>query len=114
MIGPGRDDGVRYDEEGRAAFTAGSTIWQNKFVVMYAGNHSPCNPLRTLLESADALKTRDDILFLFAGGGSALSEVRTFAEVRGLTNIRCLSYQPLRQTLGLLLSSADLHVVVTV
>jgi hypothetical protein len=110
VIGPARDDGVRYDEEGRAAFRREHDL-TNKFVVMYAGNHSPCNPLRTLLESADALKTRDDILFLFAGGGSALSEVRTFAEVRGLTNIRCLSYQPYGK-LSALLSSADLHVVV--
>ena len=110
VIAPARDDGVHCDPEGREAFRREHDL-TNKFVVMYAGNHSPCHPLDTLLESADALKTRDDILFLFVGGGSALGEIKTFAEARGLTNIRCLPYQPYEK-LSALLSSADLHVVV--
>ena len=110
VIAPACDDGVRYDEEGREAFRRQHDL-TDKFVVMYAGNHSPCNPLNTLLEAAAALKDRDDILFLFVGGGSARGEVRTFAETRRLTNIRCLPYQPYEK-LSALLSSADLHVVV--
>lgn len=110
VIPPALDDGVRYDEEGREAFRQQNDL-AGKFVVMYAGNHSPCNPLNTLLETADALKTHQDILFLFVGGGSALGTVRTFAETRRLRNIRCLPYQPYEK-LSALLSSADLHVVV--
>lgn len=110
VIAPARDDGVHYDEQGREAFRRQNDL-TDKFVVMYAGNHSPCNPLDTLIESAAALKSRDDIIFLFVGGGSALGEVRTFAETRGLSNIRCLPYQPYEK-LSALLSSADLHVVV--
>jgi len=110
VIAPALDDGVHYDEEGREAFRQQNDL-TGKFVVMYAGNHSPCNPLNTLLESAEALKTHRDLLFLFVGGGSALESVRTFAETRGLTNIRCLPYQPYEK-LAALLSSADLHVVV--
>ena len=110
VIAPARDDGVRFDEQGREAFRRQNDL-TGKFVVMYAGNHSPCNPLNTLLESAAALKNRNDILFLFVGGGSGLGEVRTFAETRELTNIRCLQYQPYEK-LSALLSSADLHVVV--
>lgn len=110
VIAPARDDGVYYDEEGREAFRRQHHL-TDKLVVMYAGNHSPCNPLDTLLESAEALKSRDHILFLFVGGGSALGTVRTFAEKRGLKNIRCLPYQPYEK-LSALLSSADLHVVV--
>jgi len=110
VIAPARDDGVRYDEKGRETFRRQNHL-TDKFVVMYAGNHSPCNPLDTLLESAEALKSRDDILFLFVGGGSALGQVKAFAERRGLTNIRCLPYQPYEK-LSALLSSADLHIVV--
>lgn len=110
VIAPARDDGVHYDQEGREAFRRQHHL-TNKFVVMYAGNHSPCNPLNTLLESAEALKPRNHILFLFVGGGSALSQVKTFAETRGLANIRCLPYQPYEK-LSALLSSADLQVVV--
>jgi len=110
VIAPALDDGVHYDEEGREAFRQQNDL-TGKFVVMYAGNHSPCNPLNTLLESAETLKTHRDLLFLFVGGGSALGSVRTFAETRGLTNIRCLPYQPYEK-LAALLSSADLHVVV--
>jgi hypothetical protein len=110
VIPPALDDGVHYDEKGREAFRQQNDL-VGKFVVMYAGNHSPCNPLNTLLETADALKTHPDILFLFVGGGSALGTVRKFAETRGLRNIRCLPYQPYEK-LSALLSSADLHVVV--
>jgi glycosyltransferase involved in cell wall biosynthesis len=110
VIPPALDDGVHYAEEGREAFRQQNDL-TGKFVVMYAGNHSPCNPLNTLLESAEALKTHPDILFLFVGGGSALGTVRAFAETRGLTNIRCLPYQPYDK-LSALLSSADLQVVV--
>lgn len=110
VIAPARDEGVQYDEAGREAFRRQHHL-TDKFVVMYAGNHSPCNPLDTLLESAAALRSRDDILFLFVGGGSALGEVKAFADTRGLTNIRCLPYQPYEK-LSALLSSADLHIVV--
>jgi colanic acid biosynthesis glycosyl transferase WcaI len=110
VIAPALDEGVHYDEEGREAFREQNDL-TGKFVVMYAGNHSPCNPLNTLLESAHVLKAHRDILFLFVGGGSALGSVRTFAGSRGLTNIRCLPYQPYEK-LSALLSSADLHVVV--
>lgn len=110
VIAPALDDGVHRDEEGREAFRRQNDL-TDKFVVMYAGNHSPCNPLDTLLQSAAALRAHHDILFLFVGGGSALGSVKTFAEEHGLTNIRCLPYQPYEK-LSALLSSADLHVVV--
>src|SRR6267143_880108 len=41
---------VRFDQQGRLAFHERYGLSQ-KFVVMYAGNHSPCHPLGTLLEA---------------------------------------------------------------
>jgi hypothetical protein len=78
---------------------------------MYAGNHSPCHPLDTLLEAALKLKTLDDIAFCFVGGGSEHARVKQFALRHALGNVRCLPYQPLNELAGLL-SAADLHVVV--
>jgi colanic acid biosynthesis glycosyl transferase WcaI len=104
------DDSVRFDEEGREAFRREQNL-AGKFVVMYAGNHSPCHPLDTLVAAAQALRARDDLVFCFAGGGSEQNKVREFARDNQLTNVLCLPYQPIEK-LSALLSAADLHVVV--
>ena len=104
------DDAVEFSVEGREAFRREHGL-SDQFVVMYAGNHSPCHPLDTLLGAALELRTRDDISFCFVGGGSEQVKVRDFAVRHGLSNVKCLPYQPLDQ-LASLLSAADLHVVV--
>src|SRR2546423_3894606 len=110
VIPPASDDAVIYDEEGREEFRRAHAV-ADKFVVMYAGNHSPCHPLDTLLVSAQELRHRDDIVFLFVGGGSEVEKVDSFAQLHALRNIRPLPYQP-QAKLSALLSAADLHVVV--
>jgi len=110
VIPPSRDDSVCFDQRGRESFRHQHQL-SEKFVVMYAGNHSPCNPLDTLLEAANRLKARDDIVFVFVGGGSEMSRVREFARTNQLKNIRSLPYQ--RQSeLPAVLSAADLHAVI--
>ena len=79
------------------------------FVVMYSGNHGIQNPLKTLLEAARSFEERDDVLFVFIGGGAGKIDVdRRIAE--GARNIRSLPFQPL-STIGTSLSAADVHVV---
>ncbi len=104
------DDRVSFDSQGREAFRQQHQVAQS-FVVMYAGNHSPCHPLDTLLEAARRLSDRREIVFLFVGGGSEQDKVRQFGKRHGLDNIRCLPYQPL-EDLPATLSAADLHTVV--
>jgi colanic acid biosynthesis glycosyl transferase WcaI len=101
---------VSYDEEGRRRFRTAQNL-SEKFVVMYAGNHSPCHPLATVLEAARLLSDHDDIVFCFVGGGSEQEKVRKFSDDYRLQNIRCLPYQPLNELSGSL-SAADLHLVV--
>ncbi len=75
-------------------------------VVMYSGNHSPANPLTTLLAAARRVVDEPRLRFVFVGGGSGKGEV----ESAGLPNIVSLPYQPiehLRQSL----SAGDVHVV---
>jgi colanic acid biosynthesis glycosyl transferase WcaI len=102
------DNEVQFDEKGRERFRAAHGL-TGKFVVMHAGNHSPCHPLDTLLEAARKLADDPSVVFCFVGGGS---EFRKIQETNPpLRNILCLPYQPLSQ-LSAALSAADLHVVV--
>ncbi len=104
------DDRVCFDEQGRQEFRARHSL-SEKFVVMYSGNHSPCHPLDTLLDAAELLADRKDIVFCFVGGGSEFQKVKDRVRTHAMDNVLCLSYQPL-DTLSASLSAADLHVVV--
>lgn len=105
------DAEVRFDAAGRAQFRKAHGL-ENKFVVMYAGNHSPCHPLDTVLGAAKELAANQtDISFCFVGGGSEHRRVKLFAQENKLANVHCLPYQPLDQLAGVL-SAADLHLVV--
>jgi len=81
-----------------------------KFVIMYSGNHSPSNPLDTLLTAAVAFKDDPKLRFLFVGGGVGKKAVEQFVSANNLTNAKCLPYQPLAD-LRYSLTSADVHVV---
>ncbi len=81
-----------------------------KFVVMYSGNHSPSNPLATLLAAVVRLRDDDGLRFLFVGGGSGKREVEAAIRDHGLTNAVSLPYQPLAE-LRYSLTAADVHVV---
>ncbi len=81
-----------------------------KFVFMYSGNHSPSNPLTTLLDAIVRLKNRDDLRFLFVGGGSGKPQVEQYIREHQLANTLSLGYQPLAE-LKYSLTAADVHVV---
>ena len=104
------DAEVRFDAAGRARFRKLHDL-EDKFLVMYAGNHSPCHPLDTVLQAAKELAGNREIAFLFVGGGSKFAQVSQFAREHALSNIQCLPYQPMDQLAGIL-SAADLHLVV--
>jgi len=103
--------------------------WENKFVVMYSGNHSLVHPLDTILDAAETLKDDPRFVFAFIGGGKGKEIVD--ARVAQLNVERCslneesaatnnqqpttnnlisLPYQPLDQ-IRFSLSAADLHIV---
>jgi glycosyltransferase involved in cell wall biosynthesis len=81
-----------------------------KFVVMYSGNHSPANPLDTLLAAAVRLKDDPDLRFLFVGGGLGKRDDEAAIKEHGLANVISLPYQPLAE-LGNSLGAANVHVV---
>ncbi len=80
-----------------------------RFVIMYSGNHSPANPLKTLLDAAERLQRDPRLLVLCIGSGGGKKEVEDRIAA-GARNIVSLPYQPLDQ-LRFSLSAADVHVV---
>lgn len=111
VIPPWSHDGtIGYDADGRAEFRHENGL-DDRFVVMYSGNHSPCHPLETLLEAARQMKNDARVVFCFIGGGSEFARVKAYASGHRLRNILCLPYVPMDR-LSASLSSADLHTVV--
>lgn len=109
VIPPWSQDGdVQFDADGREEFRTKHGL-QDKFVVMYSGNHSPVHPLDTLIQAADILHGEKHIVFAFIGGGSEFAKVRQWAA--GKLQVLSLPYQPLNK-LSASLSAGDSHVVV--
>jgi colanic acid biosynthesis glycosyl transferase WcaI len=103
------DNEVRFDASGREQFRQKHGL-NEKFVVMYSGNHSPVHPLDTLMQAAEQLHN-EPVVFCFVGGGSEFERVKRWAEAGKLANVLCLPYQPLAQ-LSTSLSAADAQVIV--
>jgi glycosyltransferase involved in cell wall biosynthesis len=83
----------------------------DKFVVLYSGNHSVFTPLRTILDAMIRLRDHDKLRFLFIGGGTGKPEVDETIAEHNLTNALSLPYQPIDQ-IKYSLSAGDLHLVV--
>jgi len=83
---------------------------QDKIVIMYSGNHSPSNPLTTLLDAAVYYKKDPRLEFVFVGSGTGKKQVEDYMAEHSLRNVLSLPYQPLRE-LRFSLSAADVHVV---
>lgn len=87
---------------------------EGKFVVMYSGNHSPANPIDTVLDAAEKFRDDERVVFMFIGGGGGKKQVEErLARQRsdgGKVNIRSMPYQPLDQ-IKYSLSAADAHIV---
>jgi colanic acid biosynthesis glycosyl transferase WcaI len=82
----------------------------SKFVVMYSGNHALTNPIETILDAAVRMQDRQDLVFMFIGGGVRKKSVEETIAQHKPTNIVSLPYQPL-ETIRYSLSAADVHLV---
>jgi glycosyltransferase involved in cell wall biosynthesis len=82
----------------------------DKFVVMYSGNLGLAHSASEFIEAARRLRDREEIVFLFIGGGPRMREVKEAKQAEGLENIRLLDYVP-REQLHESLTVADAHLV---
>ncbi|MBV1906050.1 MAG: glycosyltransferase family 4 protein, partial [Pseudomonadales bacterium] len=66
----------------------------NKFVASYVGTHGLAHGLDTLLDAAELLKGREDIVLLMAGDGAERARLKQQIDARGLSNILMLGQLP--------------------
>jgi glycosyltransferase involved in cell wall biosynthesis len=83
---------------------------QGKLVVMYSGNLGLAHDIDTMRGAMEALKSRDDVRFVFVGGGKHMSQLQAYCEEHGLNNAVFKPYQP-REAIRASLSLADLHLI---
>ena len=65
-------------------------IDKDKFCVLYGGLHGHAQNLTTLVDSANLLQKREDIVFYFIGDGPDKERVENYASSLNLTNLRFL------------------------
>jgi len=94
------------------AIAARRAAWgvTDRFVVAYSGNLGRVHEFTTVLDAAERLKARQDIVFLFIGTGARFEEVRAAARSRGLDNLRLLPPES-RTDLPAALAAADAQLV---
>lgn len=83
---------------------------EDKFVVMYAGNHGQTTPVTTLVDAALRMTDRKRLLFMFIGGGLGKQAVENAIRDHAPGNIVSLPYLPLSE-IKYSLSAADVHAV---
>ena len=68
--------------------------WNDRTIVMYVGTHGMSQGLETVLDAADLLRDRPQILFVFAGSGAERESLMARAKRMGLDNVVFLPMQP--------------------
>ncbi|OGA63634.1 MAG: hypothetical protein A3G81_32950 [Betaproteobacteria bacterium RIFCSPLOWO2_12_FULL_65_14] len=82
----------------------------DRFVVLHAGNIGMSQNLDVVIDAADHLRSRDDIVFLFIGDGNRKAALEAAAASRGLDRVRFLPFQP-RDQLRWTYATADVCLV---
>ncbi len=82
----------------------------DKFIVAYSGNLGRAHEFAAILDAAERLGGRREIVFLFIGAGARFTEVRARAQRRGLKNISFVPPEP-RTELATALAAADAHLI---
>ena len=67
---------------------------QGKFVASYFGTHGMAHHLTTVLEAAEALRARSDIVFMLVGDGAQREALLAQKKERQLDNVLMLPQQP--------------------
>lgn len=83
---------------------------EGKFVVMYSGNAGIVHRFDEVTETMRRLRDRDDVFFLFVGGGPRRKEIEAVIDGEELTNARYLDYFP-REQLDQSLSLGSVHLL---
>lgn len=83
---------------------------QGKIVVGYSGNFGRVHEFGTIIDAAERLRHRTDILFMFIGDGQKRAWIEEEVRRRKLGNVQMKPLQP-RNKLPQSLGAADIHLV---
>lgn len=100
----------RYEPRPRDADLAREYDLDGKLVAGYMGTHGMAHALPKVLEAAERLLHRDDIVFFFAGSGAERAKVEQIVRERNLRNVRLIPRQP-KERMPALWSACDLSIV---
>lgn len=78
----------------------------DRFVVVYAGAMGIANNLQAVVEAAQVLRERDDIVFLLVGEGSEKQRLQAAVRKAGLANVIFAQGQP-KERMPAILAAAD-------
>jgi len=99
----------QFSKAGRIAMREKLRV-SDKFVAMYAGIHGIAQGLETLLDTAELLRDRSDITFVFIGEGPRKQDLLKMAEGMALENVLMLPEVP-SVDMPAYLSAADCAIV---
>lgn len=100
----------RYEPRPRDAGLEREFGLEGKFVAGYMGTHGLAHALPGVLEAAERLREREDIVFFFAGSGAQRGTVERIVAERGLANVRLIPRQP-KDRMPALWSACDVAIV---
>lgn len=82
----------------------------DKFIVLFGGNVGHSQGLEIVLDAAETISAFDDILFLIIGNGVAKDDLISYADEKGLENVKFLPFQP-HEALPEMYASSDVCLV---
>jgi colanic acid biosynthesis glycosyl transferase WcaI len=83
---------------------------KNRLVLGYLGTHGMAHALESVIDAAEMLRERQDIAFLFVGGGAERIKVEQLVAEKGLSNVRLIPRQP-KEMMPRLWSLCDVSLV---
>lgn len=86
-------------------------VCSDKQVLLYSGNIGEKQGLETVIEAADRLRGRTNLVFLIVGEGAGKARLQELARSKSLENVIFAPLQPY-EDLPALLASADCHLVI--
>lgn len=79
-------------------------------VVLHGGNIGLSQQLESIIDAAEVLRERSDVVFVFVGDGARRRSLEADVARRGLTNVRFFDYQP-RDQMPWTYATADLCLI---
>ncbi len=92
------------------AYARAELDWDDRFTLLYAGNHGLVYAMTTLLDAAEILQDYTDIHLILVGDGVRKAELKAEAEKRNLKNVTFLDPEP-HDRMPLLWAAADICLI---